>query len=134
MPYNPALTIFFFFLEEEQQYLASHCTISSASAMTLSGKLGLHCLPGRPSSQKTPWPCNGAPCVQHSGHQPCCIYMHSICPVWAMFRLVTFLLILCSFIYVGVSSTNSCCVRELIIFLSRYYFLPAYFCLRHQWK
>lgn len=54
--------------------------------------------------------------------------------MWAIFPRETFCLILCSFVYAGVSSTSSCCVRELIIFLSRYYFLPAYFCLSSQWK
>lgn len=139
-----SLTSFCFcFGGKEWWQVASHCTTSTAPVMILSGKLDLRCLTRR-------W---GTICSHLSRSFPGHVMKYHVCSilgirhaastcrifalclvVGAVFPLVTFLLILCSVIYAGMSSTNSCCVRELISFLSRYYFLPAYFCLSNQWK
>lgn len=89
------------------------------------------------SLQNLPWPRHGTSCLKDPAHWPCSIWMQNIClapPYVGRISPGDCFPHLCSFIYAGVSSTSSCCVRELIIFLSRYYFLPACFCLSSQWK
>ena len=126
--------LFCFVLGKQQRHFASPCTISKASARIFGEKLGL----------RERW---GPICIHLSRTFPGLVMgphvwrtlhtglaastwrtfaLHLL--MWAIFPRETFFLILRSFIYAGVSSTSSCCIRELIIFLSRYYFLPACFC------
>lgn len=133
-------SVFLFVLVKERRHFASPCTISKASARIFGEKLGLlgrwgpicihlcRTFPGLGMGPRV-WR------TLHTGHAPsrCRTFaLHLL--MWAVFPRETVFLILRSFIYAGMSSTSSCCVRELIIFLSRYYFLPACFCLSSQWK
>lgn len=109
------------------------CFPLSKPSNIFSGKLGLHCLPGRhrtickPSFQKL-----RSHAMKHHGCFPgssSAVSTHRIVASCLLVRatvpLATFLLILCSFIHAGVSNTNSCCVRT--IFLRRYDSLSAPF-------